>query len=73
MLLWWIFSALVLPIMRTFFYATDAQPCGSATLFFRKPVWRQLETAALAGLTSTLFTVRTRRPATGACEPMRTN
>lgn len=57
LLLWWLFGAVVVPLMRTFFYVTDSQPTRFATLYYRKPAWRQLEGEALRLLTEHMYQV----------------
>ena len=64
MLISWLCHAVILPLLRAHFYVTNAQPCGAALLFFRKPAWRRLETQALEHLTASLYTVCTR------CKPV---
>ena len=59
LLLYWLAAAVVVPLLRGCFYVTDAQPTGAALHFFRKPVWRRLETTALASLTNSIYQVMT--------------
>lgn len=65
LLVWWIFGAVVTPIIRSFFYVTETQPLKWATVYYRKPVWRELERRAIDSLSRSIFTVsslmRTRR------------
>lgn len=58
LLMWWIFGALVTPIIRCCFYVTETQPLKFATVYYRKPTWRTLEAGALGSLTTTIYRVR---------------
>jgi Telomerase ribonucleoprotein complex - RNA binding domain len=58
LLVWWLFAAVIVPIVRTFFYVTDAQPTRFATIYYRKPAWRLLEGEALEWLTQNVYQVQ---------------
>ena len=44
-------------VLRTFFYITDSQPLKSATVYYRKPVWRRMEIEATESLTCRMLQV----------------
>jgi hypothetical protein len=50
-------AAVVVPLVRDFFYVTNTQPLKATLVFFRKPVWRCLETSAIDELRATIYKV----------------
>jgi telomerase reverse transcriptase len=43
----WVFEHLVIPVIRTHFYVTEAEETKQRVLYFRKPVWARIHTLAL--------------------------
>lgn len=46
----WLFSALVLPLLRSHFYVTDSEVYRNRALYFRKALWATLVARAEAAL-----------------------
>ena len=69
LLVWWIFGALVTPIIRSCFYVSDTQPLRFAMVYYRKPAWRALEGRALQSLTATIYRVRGQLHSFSTCRP----
>lgn len=57
LMLWWLYGGVVINVLRTFFYITDSQPLKSAAVYYRKPVWRSMESEAINNLTSSMLQV----------------
>jgi telomerase reverse transcriptase len=48
----WVFTSLVIPLLRAHFYATETEPFRNRVLYFLKPVWRRAAQAEMARITS---------------------
>ncbi|KAL3137379.1 hypothetical protein ABBQ32_006906 [Trebouxia sp. C0010 RCD-2024] len=59
----WLFSELVIPLIRAHFYCTESEAHRQEVLYFRKPVWAKLKSSAYQGLTGKLYTQLTTRAA----------
>ena len=53
--LYWLYDALVIPLLRTTFFATEAAALRQRVLYFRQDVWAKLRAPAMARLRETLF------------------
>jgi telomerase reverse transcriptase len=58
-----IFSSLVLPLLRAHFYATEGEPHRSRVFFYRKPLWARLRAAAAPALRAVFAPLRPARAA----------
>ncbi|KAG1670365.1 hypothetical protein FOA52_000125 [Chlamydomonas sp. UWO 241] len=54
-IVWWLFSDIVCPLLRSCFYATESEPYKQLVFYYRKPVWVKLQEAALQDLVSQRF------------------
>lgn len=52
---WWLFSQLIIPLLRTTFYATDTAAFRQRVLYFRQDVWVQVSRPLLERLRTDLF------------------
>lgn len=57
LLLWWLYGAVAIGVLRSFFYVSDSQPLKGASVYYRKPVWRLMETESIETLTRTMLQV----------------
>ena len=48
-LCYFLLAHVAVPLLREHFYATDAEPCGMQTVYFRKHVWHFIRTRADCG------------------------
>ncbi|KAH7621700.1 putative Telomerase reverse transcriptase [Nannochloris sp. 'desiccata'] len=57
LILWsgWLFSAVVVPLLRTHFFCTESEAYRQQVFYYRKPVWVRLASAAIDGLLGTQF------------------
>lgn len=54
--MWWVFDSLVVPLLRTCFYATDTAVFRRRVLYFRQDVWTQCCTPHARAMCARLFT-----------------
>lgn len=52
---WWLFVQLIIPLLRTTFYATDTAAFRQRVLYFRQDVWVQVSRPLLERLRAELF------------------
>ena len=57
LMLWlgWLFSAVVVPLLRAHFFCTESEAYRMQVFYYRKPVWHRLASAAVQGLSATQF------------------
>jgi telomerase reverse transcriptase len=57
LILWigWLFSAVVVPLLRTHFFCTESEAYRQQVFYYRKPVWVRLASAAIDGIVGTQF------------------
>ncbi len=57
LVLWigWLFSAVVVPLLRTHFFCTESEAYRQQVFYYRKPVWVRLASAAVDGIVGTQF------------------
>ncbi|CAE7020261.1 TERT [Symbiodinium sp. KB8] len=48
-LCYFLLAHVAVPLLREHFYATEAEPCGTQTVFFRKHIWHFIRTRADCG------------------------
>ncbi|KAK9798933.1 hypothetical protein WJX73_003177 [Symbiochloris irregularis] len=56
----WLFTYLVIPLLRAHFYVTDSMIFRQQIFYYRKPVWRQLRSVAVAELRRGVYAPLTR-------------
>jgi telomerase reverse transcriptase len=53
--IFWVFTYLVVPLIRTGFYATECEGYRNRVFYFRKPVWAVVRRTTLQKLSTQLF------------------
>ncbi|CAM9620398.1 unnamed protein product, partial [Discosporangium mesarthrocarpum] len=54
-LIYWTFSSVLIPLIRSVFYVTECETRSFKVFYFRKPVWARFRAASLQRLVSTLY------------------
>ena len=52
----WLYCSYIIPLIRSCFYATETEFTANRVVFYRKPVWTQFRTLAMASLKGRQYT-----------------
>ncbi|XP_024531883.1 telomerase reverse transcriptase-like isoform X1 [Selaginella moellendorffii] len=53
--LYWIFTNVLVPLIRVHFYVTESENQRQNVVFYRKPIWSQIQSAAVRDLSKTVY------------------